>query len=76
MTILGDMASPAELIASVATPTLLMAGAQSPMFLQDAVKSLANGLPNGQPRILEGQTHDIVPSVVAPLVEEFFTSES
>lgn len=75
MTILGDMPSPAEIIASAAAPTLLMAGAQSPMFLQDAVKSLAHVLPNGQFRILEGQTHDIIPSVVAPLVEEFFTSE-
>jgi pimeloyl-ACP methyl ester carboxylesterase len=71
MTILGGMASPAEIIASVAVPTLLMAGAQSPAFLQDAVKSLVATLPNGEYRILEGQTHDIVPSVVAPLVEEF-----
>jgi hypothetical protein len=74
MTILGSVSSPTEFTASVAVPTLLMAGAESPSFLQDAAKSLAQVLPNGQHRILEGQTHDIVPSVVAPLVKEFFLS--
>jgi len=74
MTLLGDLSLPNELAASVPVPTLVMAGRESPAFMHDTAKSLANGLPNGQCRILEGQTHDIVPAVMAPVLEEFFTA--
>jgi len=32
---------------------------------------LAAALPDGQYRILEGQTHDINPTVIAPVMEAF-----
>jgi hypothetical protein len=35
-------------------------------------QSLVDALPNGQYRSLSGQTHDIVPEVLAPVLEEFF----
>lgn len=73
MTILGDQTLPNELAAAVPVPTLVLAGEKSPPFMQDTAKSLANGLPHGQWRILEGQTHDIVPAVMAPVLEAFFS---
>jgi pimeloyl-ACP methyl ester carboxylesterase len=76
MRILAEATSQPEFIASLHTPTLIMAGGNSPTFLQSAAQSLAAVLPNGQCRILEGQTHDIVPDAVAPLVSEFLMAES
>lgn len=76
LTIIGDMSLPATLVNAISTPTLVMAGGESPAFLQDAAKWLSNNLPNGQHRILAGQTHDIVPDVVASAMEGFLTLSS
>ena len=76
MTILGDKTLPTEFVASIAVPTLVMAGGDGPTFMQDAAEWLGNILPNGQHRILAGQTHDINPDVMAPALAEFFTSRA
>jgi pimeloyl-ACP methyl ester carboxylesterase len=67
-------ALPAGLIASVRAPTLVIDGEKSPEVLRQAAQALAAALPTGRYRTLEGQTHDIVPAVVAPVLEEFFLS--
>jgi alpha-beta hydrolase superfamily lysophospholipase len=69
-TILGDRSLPTELAASIKTPTLVIAGGAS-LFMRAAAEALADALPHGRARILEGQTHDIVPSVLGPVLEEF-----
>lgn len=38
--------------------------------------ALSKALPHGQLRMLEGQTHDVDPGVLAPVLVEFFTSRS
>ena len=65
-------ALPTGLIASVRVPTLVIDGEKSPEVMRHAAQSLAQALPNGRYRTLEGQTHDIVPAVVAPVLEGFF----
>jgi pimeloyl-ACP methyl ester carboxylesterase len=65
-------ALPTGLIASVRAPTLVIDGEKSPEVLRHASQSLAEALPTGRYRTLEGQSHDIVPAVVAPVLEEFF----
>lgn len=65
-------ALPAELIASVRAPTLVIDGEKSPQVMRQAAQSLAGALPTGRYHTLEGQTHDIVPAVVSPVLEEFF----
>ena len=72
-TILGSL--PTGLVASVRAPTLVIDGDASPEVMRNAAKSLADALPNGQYRTLAGQGHDIVPDVVGPVLEEFFTSK-
>ena len=67
---------PAGLIASVRIPTLVIDGEQSPEVMRHAAQSLADGLPDGRYRTLQGQGHDIVPAVVAPVMEEFFLAQS
>jgi len=63
---------PTGLVASVRVPTLVIDGEESPEVMRHAAQSLADALPDGRYRTLKGQGHDIVPAVVAPVLEEFF----
>ena len=63
---------PDGLTASVKVPTLVIDGGQSPEVMRQAARSLAEALPDGRYRTLEGQGHDIDPDVMAPVLEEFF----
>ena len=69
-TILGDRSLPTELAGALTIPTLVIAGGASP-FMRAAAQALADALPNGQARILEGQSHDIEPSVLGPVLQAF-----
>ena len=51
-------------------PTLMIAGGAS-AFMRGAAQALADVLPSGEVRILEGQTHDIEPSVLGPVLQAF-----
>jgi pimeloyl-ACP methyl ester carboxylesterase len=64
---------PTGLVASVRVPTLVIDGEESPEVMRHAAQSLADALPDGRYRTLKGQGHDIVPAVVAPVLEEFFS---
>jgi pimeloyl-ACP methyl ester carboxylesterase len=70
-TIIGDLSLPTELIGRVRTPTLVLSGDQSPPFLRDAARAVAEALPNGRLCSLPGQTHDINPEATAPVLKEF-----
>ena len=70
--ILGDMSVLAEQLGSITVPTLVISGGDSPAFMRQAAQAVADALPNAQHRSLEGQTHDIVPEALAPVLEEFF----
>jgi pimeloyl-ACP methyl ester carboxylesterase len=73
-TLLGAL--PAGLVASVRTPTLVMDGEQSHPLLRQAAQSLADALPEGRHRTLQGQGHELLPPVVGPVLEEFFLAQS
>ena len=66
-TIMGDYALPTERAASVTAPTLVIAGGASWAWMRNTAQALADILPNAQHRILEGQTHDVAPNVLAPV---------
>jgi pimeloyl-ACP methyl ester carboxylesterase len=70
--VMGDGSVPAKLLALVTLPTLVMAGGASPAYMREAAKTVANALLSGQHRTLEGQTHDIAPEVLAPVLVEYF----
>ena len=72
--VVGDLTLPAAALQSITMPTLVVYGGQSPAFMGDAAKALAAALPNGQVRALEGQSHDIAPMVLAPVLLDFFGS--
>jgi pimeloyl-ACP methyl ester carboxylesterase len=70
--IMGDGSVPTKLLASVTVPTLVVDGGASPAFMQNAAQAVADALPNAGRRTLEGQTHDVAPEVLAPVLEAFF----
>src|SRR6266536_56756 len=71
-TIMRDYSLPVDRAAAVTAPTLVMAGGASPPFMRETARALAEALPQGQARILEGQEHNVAPEAMAPAVVEFF----
>ena len=71
-TILGDQSIPSALAASIATPTLVIAGGAGPHFMRQSAEALADALPHGEVCILEDQSHELVPAVLGPVLEAFF----
>lgn len=69
-TILGDGSLPTEQAGALTIPTLVVAGGAS-SAMRDAALALADALPNGHARILEGLGHDIEPAVLGPVLEAF-----
>jgi pimeloyl-ACP methyl ester carboxylesterase len=67
VTITGDPAVPAGL-AALPVPTLAIAGGDGPEWMVRTARAIAEAVPDGQYRILAGQTHDIVPAAVAPVL--------
>ena len=70
--VMGDGSVPTERLATITVPTLVIDGGASPAFMQNAAQAVAHALPNAQRRTLEGQTHDVTPEALAPVLVEFF----
>ena len=71
-TLIGDLSLPTAQLRSIKAPTLVVYGTQSPALMGTAAKALVVALPNADVRPLEGQTHDMVPEALAPVLLEFF----
>jgi pimeloyl-ACP methyl ester carboxylesterase len=70
--IMGDGTIPsAAQLAQVTVPTLVMTGPSQRM--REAAHTLVSGLPNARQRLLEGQTHNVKPSALAPALTTFFS---
>jgi pimeloyl-ACP methyl ester carboxylesterase len=57
---------------AIGVPTLVLGGAASIEFLRDAVRLVADAVPAARHRLLDGQTHDPDPALLAPVLAEFF----
>ncbi len=66
---------PTGLIPSIRIPTLILYGEKSSGVMWQNAKTLADALPKGRSIQLKGQTHEIVPAVVAPVLKEFFLAK-
>ena len=69
-TILGAL--PESFAASIMTPTLVIGAENMPPVMHQSAQALAQALPNGRHHLLKGQTHDINPAVLAPVLNAFF----
>ncbi len=69
--IMGDYSLPTEQAASVKAPTIVIAGGADMPFMRETAQALADALPDGQVRFLDGQGHNVDPTVLAPALKEF-----
>jgi pimeloyl-ACP methyl ester carboxylesterase len=72
-TIMGDYSLPLDRAARVTVPTLVLAGGASFPFMRETAEALAKAIPMGRTEVLEGQTHDVAPDVIAPALEKFLS---
>ncbi len=70
----GGMA-PLDLARKATPPTLVLVGGESPEWMIAADRTLADALPAGQFRILDGEQHVVAPLVLIPVLHDFFTKE-
>jgi len=69
-----DCRVPTGLAARAGMPALVMSGGASLPFMNDTAAALSRAMPRAQHRTLAGQTHDIDPAVLGPVLVEFFGS--
>jgi pimeloyl-ACP methyl ester carboxylesterase len=70
--IMSDYQIPVDRAAQVKVPTLVIAGGADMPWMRDTAKALAEALPDGEARLLDGQGHDVDPTVLAPVLKDFF----
>jgi pimeloyl-ACP methyl ester carboxylesterase len=70
--IMADYQVPTELAASVKAPTVVIAGGADMPWMRDSAAALADAIPAGETRFLDGQGHDVDPEVLAPVLKDFF----
>lgn len=72
--ILGDYRIPAERAANLKVPTLVMAGGADFPYMRATAAALAELLPDGEARFLDGQGHAVDPTAIAPVLKAFFAN--
>jgi len=71
--VLGDSRMPAaEWLSSITVPTLVVDGENSNSWAKEAVRVLAEQLPNARRQTLAGHDHVLAPEALAPAMIEFF----
>jgi pimeloyl-ACP methyl ester carboxylesterase len=71
--IMGDYSIPVDTASSVKIPTLVLAGGADMPFMRESAQALADAIPDGQVRFLDGQGHNVDPTVLAPAMKGFFS---
>jgi pimeloyl-ACP methyl ester carboxylesterase len=70
--IMGDYSLPVDTIKRVSAPTLVLVGSASFDFFGPTAKAIADALPNARVQSLEGQEHNVDPTVLGPALAAFF----
>ncbi len=63
---------PVDLVGRVTPPTLVLVGGESPAWMIEAGRQVADAMPNGRHGVLDGQEHVVPPGLLAPVLAEFF----
>jgi pimeloyl-ACP methyl ester carboxylesterase len=69
--IMGDSTIPAARFAQIRASTLVLAGSESPGFLQQAAAQTAAAIPRARVDVLQGQDHNVAGEAIAPVVAAF-----
>ena len=70
----SDGSIPKERAARVQAPTLVMNGGDGAPFMLETARTLSQVIPGAKLRTLDGQTHDVQPAALAPVLVEFFAA--
>jgi pimeloyl-ACP methyl ester carboxylesterase len=67
-----DGTIPVDQASGVTVPAFVLTGGADYPWMTDVGRRLADALPNGRHRVLEGQEHSVPPEVLVPVLAEFF----
>jgi len=65
---------PADRLAAIRIPTLVLNGSKTDDRLKKAARAVADAVPGARHQVLEGQTHNVSPAVLVPAVVEYFAA--
>ncbi len=68
----GDFEVPTEELSKITVPTLTIWGSKAKPAMSKANAAIAEAIPSAGHRILEGQTHNVTPDALRPVIVEFF----
>jgi pimeloyl-ACP methyl ester carboxylesterase len=68
----GDFEVPAGELANVTVPTMVVWGSKAAKEMVAGNQKVAASIPGAQHRILDGQTHNVTPAALHPVLTEFF----
>ena len=69
----GNNEMPADRLARIRVPALVLGGSNSPEWFHNTVRAVAAAVPGAQLRLLDGQDHGAADDVLAPVLVEFFS---
>jgi len=69
--VMGDYAPPVSTAARITVPTIILTGGASFPFMHPTADVLAAAIPDARTRRLEGQEHNVDPTVLGPAIKEF-----
>ena len=69
--VMGDNSVPVGKAATISVPTLVGGGRASPEWFRDAAHELADTISDHRYEVLDGQTHEVDPAVLAPCLIVF-----
>ena len=72
--IVGDSSLLKKRAATVTVETLVIGGEKSPPVLREAVQAVGDAVPGSKRRMLPGQTHNVAPQAIAPVLVEYFAA--
>ena len=70
----GDGSVPTGLAARVTAPALVMYGDASFPFMAGTARALSQAMPRAELRVVGGETHDVNPAVLAPVLTGFLAT--
>ncbi|HEY2644413.1 MAG TPA: alpha/beta hydrolase [Galbitalea sp.] len=72
LALVGDGVVPSDRLAAIDVPLIVMDGGDSPKWAADASIAIETAVEDGTRVTLEGQTHNVAPDALAPILLEFF----
>ncbi|HEV7957029.1 MAG TPA: alpha/beta hydrolase, partial [Marisediminicola sp.] len=73
LAVLGDGTVPAERFASITVPTLVLYGGDSEAWAESAASTIAEAIPRSRTAAIAGQTHNVDPAAIVPVLVDFFS---